>query len=118
MPLVNIKKVLLDGQNNWSSQTTIKFAGDDGFIGATERWTTFNPPTFVAAVSPATEEDVVKTVCLEHFSIKAPILNHTKLLTHYRSSLCARTTSPFSPQGVVMDILPPLESSRAVWHWI
>ncbi|KAI2607189.1 uncharacterized protein GGS25DRAFT_322188 [Hypoxylon fragiforme] len=64
MPLVNIKKVLLDGQNNWSSQTTIKFAGDDGFIGATERWTTFNPPTFVAAVSPATEEDVVKTIKL------------------------------------------------------
>lgn len=50
------------GNEKWSPNTTITFAGTPEFSEVTERWTTFNSPTYRAAISPDTEEDVVKIV--------------------------------------------------------
>lgn len=43
-------------------QTKIYAEDTTGFINATERWTEYDPPTFVISVSPATEADVATVV--------------------------------------------------------
>jgi hypothetical protein len=47
----------------WSPNTTIAFPGQANFNAKTERWSIFDPPTYFAVVSPATEADLVQTVC-------------------------------------------------------
>ncbi|KAI1502629.1 FAD-binding domain-containing protein [Biscogniauxia marginata] len=46
----------------WSPGSILSFPNSDQFNTVTERWTIFDPPTYVAAISPATESDVVKAV--------------------------------------------------------
>ncbi|KAI0862311.1 hypothetical protein F4860DRAFT_472916 [Xylaria cubensis] len=46
----------------WSSATAIEFPGSTAFVNATERWDIFDEPTYAAAISPATEADVVQAV--------------------------------------------------------
>ncbi|KAI1752351.1 hypothetical protein F4782DRAFT_501516 [Xylaria castorea] len=46
----------------WSKTTTVEFPGSTAFVNATERWNIFDEPTFAAAVSPATEADVIQAV--------------------------------------------------------
>jgi len=58
----DIKALLLSQANRWSVNTTIWFPSQDGFVKATERWDITAPPTYSAAISPATEGDVVKAV--------------------------------------------------------
>ncbi|ROT38906.1 FAD-binding domain-containing protein [Sodiomyces alkalinus F11] len=48
----------------WSPDTYVSFPGSQEFEQSTERWTTFSAPTYRAAISPATEEDVAKIVKL------------------------------------------------------
>ncbi|CAJ2508334.1 Uu.00g133600.m01.CDS01 [Anthostomella pinea] len=54
----NLRAILTNTSIKWSSNTKISFPGDGDFINATTRWTVFRPPTYQAAVSPATEPDV------------------------------------------------------------
>ncbi|OTB10571.1 hypothetical protein K445DRAFT_69978 [Daldinia sp. EC12] len=68
---VDLKSVLTN--QKWSADTTISFTGSPEFYNATERWTTFSAPTYRAAISPATEDDVVKIVKLAK-SLKIPFL--------------------------------------------
>jgi hypothetical protein len=60
--MVDIKAVLTGSDNNWSPDTKIRFPDDEEFAQVTARWATYKPPTYTAAISPATEEDVVKAV--------------------------------------------------------
>ncbi|KAJ8132697.1 hypothetical protein O1611_g930 [Lasiodiplodia mahajangana] len=60
----SLPSILRNPGNHWSSQTTLSFPGDARFENVTERWTIYEPPTFNAAVSPATENDVVEAVKL------------------------------------------------------
>lgn len=46
----------------WSANTTLSFPGSDTFFNATERWSIANQPTYFAAISPATEQDVAQAV--------------------------------------------------------
>ncbi|KAK7756973.1 hypothetical protein SLS62_000989 [Diatrype stigma] len=64
MACVDLRKILTDPKNVWSPQTSVRFPDDKDFVNVTERWTTFNPPTFAAAISPATEDDVIKAIKL------------------------------------------------------
>lgn len=58
---VDVKSIL--SGVTWSSPlTTVSYAGESGFTNATERWTTFDAPTYTAAVSPGSEDDVVQIV--------------------------------------------------------
>ncbi|KAK2775076.1 hypothetical protein FQN53_003331 [Emmonsiellopsis sp. PD_33] len=57
----------------FSDKAKIAFAGDDSFHNATERWNTYNSPTFLASITVGTEEDVVKAVKLAR-SINIPFL--------------------------------------------
>ncbi|KAK6957468.1 hypothetical protein Daesc_000254 [Daldinia eschscholtzii] len=68
---VDLKSVLTN--QKWSADTTISFTGSPEFYNATERWTTFSAPTYRAAISPATEDDVVKIVKIAK-SLKIPFL--------------------------------------------
>ncbi|KAI6086403.1 FAD-binding domain-containing protein [Hypoxylon rubiginosum] len=68
---VDLAPILTNQQ--WSSNTTISFVGSPEFFSVTERWTTFSAPTYVAAVSPDTEEDLIKVVKLAT-SHKIPFL--------------------------------------------
>ncbi|KAH7305515.1 hypothetical protein B0I35DRAFT_381689 [Stachybotrys elegans] len=59
----DLRSVLLSESNNWDANTTITFLYDgDTFVDATERWTPYNAPTYLVAISPATEDDTVKAV--------------------------------------------------------
>jgi len=58
----DLKSLLETESNNWSSTTSFSFPGEESFTDKTERWTTYAPPTYSAAISPATEEDVAKAV--------------------------------------------------------
>ncbi|KAI1771739.1 hypothetical protein F4818DRAFT_428910 [Hypoxylon cercidicola] len=49
---------------HWSSNTSVSFPGSTKFFDVTERWTTFSAPTYSAAISPDTEQDLVKIVKL------------------------------------------------------
>lgn len=60
--MTDIHAVLTDSSNGWSADTKIQFPGEEGFAAATSRWAVYKPPTYAAAISPATEEDVVKAV--------------------------------------------------------
>lgn len=60
--MVDIKTILTDSINGWSADTRIRFPDDDDLANVTTRWAAYKPPTYSAAISPATEEDVVKAV--------------------------------------------------------
>lgn len=53
---------LLKSSLTLSSGTALSFPGDVAFDNATERWDIYDPPTYFAAVSPSTVDDVVRTV--------------------------------------------------------
>ncbi|KFA47134.1 hypothetical protein S40293_10205 [Stachybotrys chartarum IBT 40293] len=61
----DLRAILLDSDLNWSEGTTITFPEDGAdFAAVTGRWSIYSSPTFAAAVSPATEEDVMLAVRL------------------------------------------------------
>ncbi|EED21270.1 conserved hypothetical protein [Talaromyces stipitatus ATCC 10500] len=61
---IDLRGLLTDPVHQWASNTTISFPNTVAFENATERWSIFSPPTYSAAVSPGTEEDVKKVVNL------------------------------------------------------
>lgn len=62
IPRANIQSILTNPIRAWSNVTTLSFPDSSEFVDVTERWTTFNPPTYAAAISPGTEEDLMKIV--------------------------------------------------------
>jgi hypothetical protein len=56
----DIQSMLSSG--DWSSGTTYAFPDSTAYDTATERWTTYSPPTYDASISPATEDDVISIV--------------------------------------------------------
>ncbi|KAK9425261.1 putative FAD-binding PCMH-type domain-containing protein [Seiridium unicorne] len=71
--VTSLKTVLQSPANRWNSATVISFPDSTEFLNHTGRWTTFDAPTFAAAISPANEDDLVKTVKLATAS-KVPFL--------------------------------------------
>ena len=59
---VDLRNLLSQKSNSWANGTVISFPNSPTFINATERWTTFDAPTYFAAISPASEADVANTV--------------------------------------------------------
>lgn len=58
----DLKTLLTNSANNWSPNLTISFPGSSAFTNATDRWTVFDEPTFIASVTVGNEADVVKLV--------------------------------------------------------
>jgi hypothetical protein len=58
----DLRYLLTNEYHQWSTNTSINFAGSSDFFTSTERWTTFSAPTYAAVISPGTEEDVAKIV--------------------------------------------------------
>ena len=59
---VDIKSLLSQKSNNWAEGTVISFPDSATFENSTVRWSTYDEPTYLAAISPATEADVAKIV--------------------------------------------------------
>lgn len=59
---VDLKSMLTDVSNKWTSKTTLSFPGQPQFVNATQRWTLFDEPTYFAAISPGSEQDLVTVV--------------------------------------------------------
>ncbi|KAK8131613.1 FAD-binding domain-containing protein [Apiospora sp. TS-2023a] len=61
----DLKSILNDDNVKWSSpHKPVIFPGDADFAGATTRWSTYQGPTYRAAVRPESEEDVKRAVRL------------------------------------------------------
>ncbi|KAK1634585.1 hypothetical protein BDP81DRAFT_472904 [Colletotrichum phormii] len=58
------RNILLDRKNKWNGKTVISFPDTPEFTNATDRWSSYSEPTFIAGITPATEEDVEKAVKL------------------------------------------------------
>ncbi|KUL86302.1 hypothetical protein ZTR_08597 [Talaromyces verruculosus] len=61
---VDLRAVLTNPVHRWASNTTLSFPGTAAFENATERWSIFSPPTYSAAISPGTEEDISRVINL------------------------------------------------------
>ncbi|KAL9032533.1 MAG: hypothetical protein Q9180_006446, partial [Flavoplaca navasiana] len=59
---INIRSLLSQRSNNWSQGTIISFPNSTTFDNSTTRWSTYDAPSYLAAISPANEADVAKTV--------------------------------------------------------
>lgn len=58
----DLKPLLIDPIRQWSVNTTVSFPNSHAFNASTERWTISDPPTYIAAIRPGTEEDIGKVV--------------------------------------------------------
>jgi hypothetical protein len=61
-PRTDLGPILAKHAHKWT-ETTLSFPGSEEFVNATERWTTFSAPTYSAALTPATEDDLIDIVC-------------------------------------------------------
>ncbi|KAL7812780.1 hypothetical protein V8C26DRAFT_436775 [Trichoderma gracile] len=64
LPTVDLKPLLIDPIRKWSANTTVSFPNSPAFEASTERWTIADPPTYIAAIRPGTEEDISKVINL------------------------------------------------------
>ncbi|KAI0849726.1 hypothetical protein F5Y00DRAFT_268817 [Daldinia vernicosa] len=60
----DLRVILTDPKNEWAPTTAVSFPDSQAFTNATLRWDIYAPPTYVAAISPGTAADVVKSVKL------------------------------------------------------
>ncbi|UKZ52644.1 hypothetical protein TrVGV298_006425 [Trichoderma virens] len=63
-PKFDLKPLLIDPIRKWSLNTTVSFPNSPAFNASTERWTIADPPTYIAAIRPGTEEDIGKVINL------------------------------------------------------
>lgn len=62
----DLRTVFASSRAAWSPDTIISFYGSEEFENATSRWTIAGEPSFSAAITPATEADVVQAVSIPH----------------------------------------------------
>ena len=59
----DIKSLLAQSQNSWCSGTQVFFPGMANYANlTTQRWTSFEAPSYVASVKPSCANDVAKVV--------------------------------------------------------
>lgn len=58
----DLAAILSGSHDLWSPQTTILLPNSTAFNNSTLRWTIYKPPSYGAALAPATEKDVVQAV--------------------------------------------------------
>lgn len=76
-PEPDLKPLLTDPIRKWSLNTTVSFPSSPAFNASTERWTIADPPTYIAAIRPGTEEDIGKVVSPASF-----VKIHRRMVTH------------------------------------
>lgn len=68
VPYSDLRALLQNSSVQWSPQTELFFPNTTGFKDATQRWSSFEEPTYKAAVRPGTELDVRTAVSVSHAS--------------------------------------------------
>ena len=59
----NLKPLLQQSSNQWSSDTQIYYPSDPNYASlTTQRWDIYEAPTYVASIKPGSEKDVQKIV--------------------------------------------------------
>ena len=59
----NIKSLLAQPQHAWCSGTQVLFPGQANYANlTTQRWSTYEAPTYIASVKPACVQDVITIV--------------------------------------------------------
>ncbi|KAB2571594.1 FAD-linked oxidoreductase azaL [Lasiodiplodia theobromae] len=64
VPYSDLRALLQNSSIQWSPQTELFFPNTTGFKDATQRWSSFEEPTYKAAVRPGTELDVQTAVSI------------------------------------------------------
>lgn len=100
---VDLRNLLSQESNSWANGTIISFPSTYTFNNATIRWSTFDAPTYYAAISPANEADVVNSVRVRSFRNEKEHF----LTSCHRSSLHHSTKSHSSPPVRAMATLLP-----------
>lgn len=63
----DLKSLLSQPQNAWCSGTQVLFAGQANYANlTTQRWSTYEEPTYFASVKPACVQDVITVVSTQH----------------------------------------------------
>ena len=70
--LPNLKSLLSDPKQKWCSNTQVFFPGQPNYTNlTTQRWSSYEEPSYLASVKPGCEQDVVTIVCQpQHLLIK------------------------------------------------
>ena len=106
---IDNRSLLSQRSNNWSQGTIISFPNSTTFDNSTTRWSTYDAPSYLAAISPANEADVAKTV-------HSPIFRSREILMlRHRSDLHRLIGYPFSPLVDAMDTQLPWEIFKEAW---
>lgn len=110
-PRSSIQSILKSG--NWTTGTVLSYPGQDTFFNATERWTVYEPPSYVGSVSVETEADVVKAVSFDLKSYVLMLLFNFCLNNNYiRFDWQDQTVCRFWPRAAAMVTTPTSETSR------
>lgn len=110
---INVRHLLSQASKSWAKGTVISFPDSSSFNDSTGRWSTFDAPNYVAAVSPANEAEVARLVC----DWNTPKTRKEQLLMScHRSNLHHPMASPFSPPVGAMDTPLPWEIFTAAWQ--
>lgn len=109
---VDIRDLLSQKSNSWAEGTVISFPDSSTFNDSTRRWSTFDAPNYLAAVSPAHEADLAKIVR----SRNTQKHSKTVLTSCHRSNLHHPITSPFSLLVGAMDTPLPWEVFKEAWR--
>ena len=94
---VDVKSLLSQKSNNWAQGTVISFPNSATFENSTTRWSTFDEPTYHAAISPANEADVAKSVRDQKLEYEKE--NKTHILTSCQVKLASSYNIPFLATG-------------------
>lgn len=71
----NLKPLLQQSSNQWSSDTQIYYPSDPNYASlTTQRWDIYEAPTYVASIKPGSEKDVQKIVRIFIFIFSLPAL--------------------------------------------
>ncbi|GAP88228.1 putative FAD-binding domain-containing protein [Rosellinia necatrix] len=70
---LDIQSIVSSTKGSWSCGTVLSFGNTSEFQNATERWSTTDAPTYVAAITPSNEKDVAAAVKLAN-RFKIPFL--------------------------------------------
>jgi hypothetical protein len=92
----DMRAVLTDPARQWHTDTILSFENSAQFANATERWTIFNPPTYKAAITPGSVDDVTKIVRAQNRWLDS---EYIRVLTIFQVKIATSLNVPFLVTG-------------------
>lgn len=112
----DLKSLLAQAQNKWCDGTQVFFPAMANYANlTTQRWTSFEAPSYVASIKPSCADDVAKVVSSPPAcALVTSSLNtsFSSCAVFFRSSFVVNTTSLSLPLVEVTDTAPALANSK------